>query len=170
MQNEELMEINNVGKNDDRQVSKVHNIISTIDDTSNKTTEETRTANENNPEDDEKLLESMYVDDITVKHRVNQQHWINEQLALIREVKQLNFENINGQVPGKNKKEKKVQCDDVVLWLENTVLITGDSMLCGLEEKRFSNKFNVNVRPHQGANIDYMYDHLNPYLFHTHRY
>ena len=164
MRNEELMEINNVGKNDDRQVSEVHNTISTINDTSIKT-EDTPTANENNPEDDEKLLGSMHVGDITVTCRVNQQHSINEQLALIREVKQLNFENINGQVPGKNEKEKNFQCDDIVLWPENTVLITGDSMLCGLEEKRLSNKFNVKVRPHHGANIDDMYyDYLNPYL------
>ena len=39
MQNEELMEINNVGKDDDRQASEVHNTISTID-------EETVTAND----------------------------------------------------------------------------------------------------------------------------
>ena len=129
MQNEELIEINNVGKNDDRQVSEVHNTISTINDTSIKTTEETLTANDNNPEDDEKLLESTHVDDITVTRRANQQHWINEQLALITEVKQLNFENINGRVRGKNENEKKLQWDDVVLWPENTVLITGDSML-----------------------------------------
>ena len=31
-------------------------------------------------------------------------------------------------------------------------------MLCGLEEKWLSNKFNVKVRPHQGANIDDTYD------------
>ena len=37
-------------------------------------------------------------------------------------------------------------------------------MLCGLEEKRLSNKFNVKVRPDQGSNIDDMYDHFNPYL------
>ena len=121
MQNEELMEINNVGTDDDGQVSEVHITTSKINDTSIKTTEETVTANDNNPEDDEKLLESTHVDDITVKCRVNQHHWINEQLVLIREVKQLNFENIIGRVPGENEKEKKLQCDDVVLWPENTV-------------------------------------------------
>ena len=59
------MKINNVGKNDDRQVSEVHNTISTINDTSIETTEETVTANDNNPEDDENLLESTHVDDNT---------------------------------------------------------------------------------------------------------
>ena len=37
-------------------------------------------------------------------------------------------------------------------------------MICAIEEKRLSKKFNVKVRPHQGANIIDMYDHINPYL------
>ena len=52
----------------------------------------------------------------------------------------------------------------MVLWPENTVLITGDFMLCGLEGNRLSNKLNVKVRPRHGANIDDMYDHLNSHL------
>ena len=49
-------------------------------------------------------------------------------------------------------------------WPENTILITGSSILCGLDEHRMNNKFNVKVRPHPGANIRDMYDHIAPHL------
>ena len=53
---------------------------------------------------------------------------------------------------------------DTVLWPPNTVLITGSSMLQGVNEKRMSRKLNVKVRPHPGASIRDLYDHLNALL------
>jgi myosin heavy subunit len=49
-------------------------------------------------------------------------------------------------------------------WPKNTVLIAGDSMIGGLEEKRMSRKYNVKVRSHPGATTHDMCDHLNALL------
>ena len=119
---------------------------------------------------------------------INQQKWIDEQLAIIREVKHIDFFNkgetnksinksINNKKPmddavnenlyrnkieGNNSKFSKSENNN--LWPENTVLITGDSMSFGLDEKRLSRRYNVKVRCHPGACLKDMYDHLNPYL------
>ena len=53
---------------------------------------------------------------------------------------------------------------DVYLWPANTVLIAGDSMLHGINEKRMSKKLNVKVRPHSGATIRDTFDHLKALL------
>ena len=110
----------------------------------------------------------------------DKQQWMIEQLTLIREVKHINFihDNVQTQITNEgisnendetvkgneNEREDTKDSDDTALWPKNTILITGDSMLCGIEEKRLSKKFNVKVRPRQGANICDMYDHIYPYL------
>ena len=48
-------------------------------------------------------------------------------------------------------------------WPKNTTLITGSSMIAGLNEKRLA-KYNAKVRCFPGALIDDMYDCLQPYL------
>ena len=49
-------------------------------------------------------------------------------------------------------------------WPSNTILITGSSMLQGIDEKRMSRRKNVKVRPNPGATIRDMHDHLNALL------
>ena len=48
-------------------------------------------------------------------------------------------------------------------WSGNTILITGDSMISGIDEKRLSKKYPVKVPPFPGASDDDMY-HLRPLL------
>ena len=54
---------------------------------------------------------------------------------------------------------------DACLWPKNTILLTGDSMINGINEKRFSINFElVKVRFFTGTMIDYMYFNLIPLL------
>ena len=55
-------------------------------------------------------------------------------------------------------------------WLENTVLITGDSILNNLQENRLNRNFNVKVRCFPGADIDDMFDVITPLLKKASRY
>ena len=48
-------------------------------------------------------------------------------------------------------------------WPKGTTLITGDSILCGVEEKRLS-QGRAKVRVFLGATVDDMYDYLTPLL------
>ena len=71
--------------------------------------------------------------------------------------------------PIKHKEETtRVQLPDEPLnvhpWPENTILVTGDSMLHGVNGNKMSKKYNVKVRPHSGATVRDMYDHLNALL------
>ena len=50
------------------------------------------------------------------------------------------------------------------VWPNNTVLITGSSILNVIDEQRLNKKFNVKVRPFPGAYVDDMYDYLAPLL------
>ena len=50
-------------------------------------------------------------------------------------------------------------------WPKNTILMTGSSMINGINEKRFSTNFkSVKVRCFSGATIDDMYFNLIPLL------
>ena len=54
---------------------------------------------------------------------------------------------------------------DVHPWPKNTILIAGDSMINGINEKRISANFkSVKVRCFSGATIDDMYFNLIPLL------
>ena len=55
-------------------------------------------------------------------------------------------------------------------WPENTVLITGDSILNNLQENRLNRNFNVKVRCFPGADIDDMFDFITPLLKKAPRY
>ena len=48
-------------------------------------------------------------------------------------------------------------------WQANTTLITGSSILCGLNEKRLQ-KYKIKVRAFPGATVDDMHDYLKPLL------
>ena len=49
-------------------------------------------------------------------------------------------------------------------WKKHTVLITGDSILNGIEEARMSKNGNIKVRPFSGACIEDMKDYIKPLL------
>ena len=49
-------------------------------------------------------------------------------------------------------------------WPQNTILVTGDSILNGLEENRLNKKLKVEVRAFPGAGTEDMYDYLAPLL------
>ena len=49
-------------------------------------------------------------------------------------------------------------------WQHNTILVTGDSILNGLEENRLNKKLKVKVRAFPGASIEDMYNYLAPLL------
>ena len=109
-----------------------------------------------NHENKESPLQNILVNELAVKRRANKQQWMNEQLTLIREVKHINFihNNVQTQLTNKgisnendetvkeneNEREGTKNNDDTALWPKNTRFITGDSMLCGIEEKRLSRK------------------------------
>ena len=59
----------------------------------------------------------------------------------------------------KNRVENKIH-----IWPNNTILITGSSILNGIDEQRLNKKFNVKLRPFPGAYVDDMYDYLAPLL------
>ena len=54
--------------------------------------------------------------------------------------------------------------NNIKVWPENTVLITGSSIINGIEENRLSKTRNVKVRSFSGAYVDDMYDYLLPLL------
>ena len=66
--------------------------------------------------------------------------------------------HMNNNVNLKNRVENKV-----MPWPANTTLITGSSIICGLEENRLR-KYKVKVRPCPGAYVDDMHDYLSPLL------
>ena len=49
-------------------------------------------------------------------------------------------------------------------WSRNTILVTGDSMISGIDEKRLSKKYPVKVRPFPGASADDMHHYVRPLL------
>jgi len=49
------------------------------------------------------------------------------------------------------------------LWPKGTTLITGSSILLGVEENRLK-KYKAKVRPFPGATVDDMFDYLIPLL------
>ena len=53
--------------------------------------------------------------------------------------------------------------NNVHLWPNGTTLITGSSILLGVEESRLK-KYNVKIRPFPGATVDDMFDYLIPLL------
>ena len=55
-------------------------------------------------------------------------------------------------------------------WPENSVLITGDSILNNLQENRLNKNFNVKVGCFPGADIDDMFDFIIPLLKKVSRY
>ena len=107
---------------------------------------------------------------------INQQKWIDEQLTIICEVcnkcettksmdnKKLMDDAVNDnfyrdKIEGNKSKFSK--SENNILWPENTVLITGDSMIFVSDEKRLSRRLKVKVRSHPGPCLKDMYDHLN---------
>ena len=57
--------------------------------------------------------------------------------------------------------KERVKNNYIKPWPKGTTLITGDSILCGVQEKRLRNS---KVRVFLGANVDDMYDYLTPLL------
>ena len=49
-------------------------------------------------------------------------------------------------------------------WPKDTVLISGSSIIQGLQENRMNKKYNVKIRPFSGASVGDMYDYLSPLL------
>ena len=49
-------------------------------------------------------------------------------------------------------------------WPKKTILVVGDSMLAGIDEKRMSYRSNVKIRSFPGATIDDMFDYIKPLL------
>ena len=52
----------------------------------------------------------------------------------------------------------------VTKWNKDTILIAGDSILYGIDEKRLSKNGRVNVRLFPGATVDDMYSYLQPLI------
>ena len=49
-------------------------------------------------------------------------------------------------------------------WPRNTFLITSDSVISGIDEKKLSKKYPVNIRPFPGASADDMHHYLRSLL------
>ena len=91
----------------------------------------------------------------TVKTEVKQIH--QKKLQKIKEtIKRLTTKK--DQISPRLRVDNKIK-----LWPKNTTLITGDSIIQGLDEQRLR-KYNVKVRAFPGSSIDDMYDYLGPLL------
>ena len=122
---------------------------------------------------------------------ISNQSNINEQLASIRKFKHqhyLSFRSKNNNrdevqtvisKTSSNDRQNKSRSNSIISvnlrtpnatpdntgkWKPNTTLITGDSMILGIDESRISLKHRVKVRPFRGANIESMYDYIKPLL------
>ena len=62
------------------------------------------------------------------------------------------------------KNNEKENTNNKKKWPENTILITGDSILNNIQEDILRKKFNVKVRPFPGADVNDMYDYIAPLL------
>ena len=49
-------------------------------------------------------------------------------------------------------------------WPKRTVLIVGDSIISGVDERRISHRNNTKVRVFPGATVDDMFDYIKPLL------
>ena len=94
-----------------------------------------------------------------VNVNVIEKNKIDDQLKQVRKDHKNKFYNI---VEGKNKSEDIEQLQQEHSWKPNTILITGDLLLQGIDERRLSRKESVKVRIFRGATIDDMY--LQPLL------
>ena len=71
----------------------------------------------------------------------------------------------NSNFPNPLMSVKNIYNFDAHPWPKNTILIAGDSMINGINEKRISTNFkSVKVRCFSGATIDDMYFNLIPLL------
>ena len=61
-------------------------------------------------------------------------------------------------------KQQKPERSKAHEWRNDVVLVTGDSMIGGLESSKMRAAGEVKVRPHPGGNVRDMYDHLEPHL------
>ena len=97
---------------------------------------------------------------------------LNDQLTKIRHDQHDKFLNYK-----KNQKEPNEPEEDILInenleqsinkkkqYPPNTILVTGDSLLNNIEERRLSKKFNVKVRAFPGADVRDMYDFLEPLI------
>ena len=110
---------------------------------------------------------------IRKKKKTNEVHIsLKEQLSKVRNEYHVTFLHLRSKNPTQESKDpsQKVQenlersIDEKKRYPDNTILITGDSILNNIEEKRLSRKFNVKVRAFPGADIRDMYDFLEPLL------
>ena len=71
---------------------------------------------------------------------------------------------LNSNTAGKNKANSKTKlATHKQPWSINTILITGDSLLNGLQESRLNGKKHVvKVSAFSGADIEDMYSYLSP--------
>ena len=70
----------------------------------------------------------------------------------------------NGIVTQISAERRTFSTNKIPTWPKNIVLIAGDSMIGGVQEKRMSGKFQVKVRSHAGATTMDMRDHLSALL------
>jgi hypothetical protein len=61
-------------------------------------------------------------------------------------------------------KQQKPERNKAHEWRNDVILVTGDSMIGGLESNKMRAAGEVKVRPHPGGNVRDMYDHLEPHL------
>ena len=94
---------------------------------------------------------------------------LNKQLNFIRSSKHNEYRKLrqknNPRIDTTFNKPPTKEDTNIVKWKEGTILITGDSMISGLNEKKLGNsKCLVKVRPFPGAKIIDMFDYLKPLL------
>ena len=76
-----------------------------------------------------------------------------------------NSKGNNANFPNPHMSVNNVHNFDAYPWPKDTILIAGDSMINGINEKRISTNFkSVKVRCFSGATIDDMYFNLIPLL------
>ena len=73
------------------------------------------------------------------------------------------LENLSTAAAGKTKNSMHRISNSITPWPKNTTLITGSSIISGIDENRLR-KYKAKVRSFPGARIDDMYDYLNPLL------
>ena len=94
---------------------------------------------------------------------------LNDQLSVVREEYKNKFYNsssvkIKKKDSNKNSGKEDTNQEQKRLWEKNTILIAGDSILYGIDERRLSNKVKVKVHSFPGATISDMHFYLQPLL------
>ena len=109
--------------------------------------------------------DEVYISGDVSNKQINSENKLNihDQLLMVRKKYKTDFyEKKDKENNQASKEDNTVQT--VTKWNKDTILITGDSILYGIDEKKLSKNGRVKVRLFPGATVDDMYSYLQPLI------